>query len=462
MRKDLATVNKSLAAAHKAAAAAAAAAPAPGGAATAQTLSSSADASHSAAATTDIKAAIVAKEEALEARTAQLRLALNAIGNLVHDSVPVASDEAHNAVLRTWATDKRLINPALAVSSGGTSHATLASSSSPSSSSSSSQASAVGGGGGGAVAPFELLHHHQLLYMIDGYDAERGARVAGHRGYYLKNAGVLLNQALLNYGLAFLLGKQFTAIQPPFFLNEEVMAETAQLSDFDESLYKISGGAPGEQAKYLIATSEQPLSALHRGEWLQPKELPLKYAGISTCFRKEAGSYGRDAWGVFRVHQFEKVEQFVLASPAQSWQLMEEMMAASEQFYQSLALPYRVINIVSGALNSAAAKKYDLEAWFPTLGAYRELVSCSNCTDYQARALGTRFGFKKAGDREKAYVHMLNGTLCATERTMCCVLENYQEANGVRVPPPLVPYMGGTTFLPFVKEVRRACVCLAC
>ncbi len=187
-----------------------------------------------------------------------------------------------------------------------------------------------------------------------------------------------------------------TAIQPPYFMNESVMADTAQLDDFDEQLYKVTG-QDTDSVKYLIATSEQPLSALHRKEWLQPKDLPIRYAGISTCFRKEAGSHGRDAWGVFRVHQFEKVEQFVLASPEQSWPMLDHMVAVSEEFYQQLGLPYRVICIVSGALNSAAAKKYDLEAWFPTLGVYRELVSCSNCTDYQARAMETRFGFKKEG-----------------------------------------------------------------
>jgi seryl-tRNA synthetase len=177
---------------------------------------------------------------------------------------------------------------------------------------------------------------------------------------------------------------------------------------------------------------------LHRKDWIDVKELPIKYAGVSSCFRKEAGAHGKETWGVFRVHQFEKVEQFVLCKPEESWEMLEKMVAVSEEYLQSLELPYRVINIVSGALNDAAAKKYDIEAWFPGYGEYKELVSCSNCTDYQSRALEVRCGSKTKGDVEKKYVHMLNGTLCATQRTMTCILENCQEPNGIRVPKVLV------------------------
>lgn len=158
------------------------------------------------------------------------------------------------------------------------------------------------------------------------------------------------------------------------------------------------------------------------------KKKKNRYAGYSTCFRKEAGAHGKDTWGVFRVHQFEKVEQFVITEPGKSWEQFDEMVEYSEQFYQSLGLPYQIVSIVSGALNNAAAKKYDLEAWFPYQGEYKELVSCSNCTDYQSRRLEIRCGVKKMGDREKKYVHCLNATLCATERTLCCILENYQTA----------------------------------
>lgn len=193
-------------------------------------------------------------------------------------------------------------------------------------------------------------------------------------------------QALIQYGLSFLRRRSYTPLQPPYFMKKEAMAATAQLEQFDEELYKVSGEAESGDM-YLIATSEQPISALHRGEWLESKDLPRFYAGISTCFRKEAGSHGKDAWGVFRVHQFEKVEQFVLCDPEESWATLDKMVATSEDFIKSLEIPYRVVSIVSGALNNAAAKKNDIEAWFPTLGVYRELVSCSNCTDYQVHII---------------------------------------------------------------------------
>lgn len=260
-----------------------------------------------------------------------------------------------------------------------------------------------------------------------------------------------LNQALIWYGLQFLQKRGYIPLQPPYFMRKDVMAETAQLEQFDEELYKVGSGE-GTEDMYLIATSEQPISAYHRGDWLSPEELPLQYAGLSTCFRKEAGSHGRDAWGIFRIHQFEKVEQFVVCSPEKSWEHHEQMIAHCEEFYQSLGLPYQIVSIVSGALNNAAAKKYDLEAHFPTLGVYRELVSASNCTDYQSRAMETRFGQKKMGQKEKLYVHMLNATLVATERTICCILENYQTESGVVVPPVLRPFMNGLEIMKFVKE----------
>ena len=191
------------------------------------------------------------------------------------------------------------------------------------------------------------------------------------------------------------------------------MAKTAQLSQFDEELYRVSeSSTTSDSDKYLIATSEQPLSCLHADEWLQPNQLPIKYAGYSTCFRKEAGAHGKDAWGVFRVHQFEKVEQFVLCKPDDSWKHFDEMIDISEEFYKSLGLPYRVVSIVSGALNNAAAKKYDLEAHFPFQSEYKELVSCSNCLDYQTRELEVRCGAKQLksgpGGARKEYVHALN------------------------------------------------------
>eukprot|EP01097_Dermamoeba_algensis_P000781 TRINITY_DN1279_c0_g1_i2.p1 TRINITY_DN1279_c0_g1~~TRINITY_DN1279_c0_g1_i2.p1 ORF type:complete len:259 (-),score=64.19 TRINITY_DN1279_c0_g1_i2:865-1641(-) len=252
--------------------------------------------------------------------------------------------------------------------------------------------------------------------MIDGYDPEAGANVAGHRGYFLKGPGVILNQALINFALKFLYDREFTLLQTPYFMNKEVMGRTAQLSDFDEQLYKVSSDSADE--KYLIATSEQPISALHMNQWLE--HLPRKYAGYSTNFRKEAGGHGRDVWGIFRVHQFEKIEQFAITEPEKSWEMHELLLKNAEEFLQALGLPYQVVNIVSGELNDAAAKKYDVECFFPGMQDYRELVSCSNCTDYQSRKLEIRSGFKKEGEAKK-YVHMLNSTLCATSRAICCI-----------------------------------------
>jgi len=305
---------------------------------------------------------------------------------------------------------------------------------------------------------------------VDGYEPVRGQNVAGHRGYFLRNVVVLLNQAIINYAIAFLRKRGYDILQPPYMMNKEVMATLAQLEDFDEQLYKVSGKTDdpkGASEKYLIATSEQPICAYHKGDWIEEKTLPIRYGGVSTCFRKEAGSSGRDIRGIFRVHQFEKIEQFCITVDdfAESQAEQKRMIDASEEFYRSLGIPYRVVCIVSGELNDAAVKKYDLEGWFPGQNAYRELVSCSNCTDYQARDVETLCGVKKTTgamgedvDRLAArasYVHILNSTLCATERGICAILENHQTEDGVKVPEVLVPFMGGIDFLPFVRKAAE-------
>ena len=296
-----------------------------------------------------------------------------------------------------------------------------------------------------------IISHHEVLARLDAFDTDRGAKIAGHRGFFLTNDGLDLNQALINYGLQFLRERGYKKIQTPFMMRKDMMAKTAQLDQFDEELYHVGGD---EDDKYLIATSEQPISAMHADERMEPKELPIKYAGYSTCFRKEAGSHGRDTWGIFRVHQFEKIEQFCITKPEDSPAMLDTMLENSEAFYQSLGLPYRISQIVSGALNNAAAIKYDLEAWFPMQCEYKELVSCSNCTDYQSRSLNVRNGDRAAG-KPIEYVHMLNGTLCATERALCCVVENWQTPEGLRIPPVLQPYMQGREFLPYVKELPK-------
>jgi seryl-tRNA synthetase len=288
---------------------------------------------------------ILQTEEVQKSLKIEVDKLVNKVGNIVEDSVPVSKDEdADNLVVRKWGVPRD---------------------------------------------PRGLLNHHDLLWRIGGFEPERGVAVAGHKGYFLKDVGVLLNQAFINYGIAFLRKRQYTMLQPPFFMRKDVMAGVAQLEEFDEALYKVTGD--GEE-KYLIATSEQPICGYHLDEWLDEKNLPLRYGGLSTCFRKESGSSGRDVWGIFRVHQFEKVEQFVIVEGdlEKSKAMQDEMIATAEEFYQSLGFPYHVINIVSGALNNAAIKKLDLEAWFPGYNSYRELVSCSNCTDYQSRSMGIR------------------------------------------------------------------------
>lgn len=290
--------------------------------------------------------------------------------------------------------------------------------------------------------PFDVL-----LEKLGAADSERGAKISGHRGYFLKGPGVVISLALSRYALDFLAGKGHELIQTPFMMRKEIMQKTAQLSDFDDQLYKIEG----EIETYLIATSEQPISALHSDEWLAESELPLQYAGFSTCFRKEAGAHGKDNRGIFRVHQFEKVEQFVIASPEKSENAFRSMVSNAEEFYSSLGVGYRVVSIVSGALNNAAAVKYDLEAYFPASARYRELVSCSNCTDYQSRDLNVRYEVINSGDQTKKFVHMLNGTLCAIQRTLCCLLEVYQTPEGIKVPDVLIPYTK-QDFFPFAKR----------
>ncbi len=370
------------------------------------------DATEAIAAVQAIKERMATIAEEEKAAEAAVNALLCKIGNLVHNSVPVSDDEENNVVYRSFGLDSKRTEEG-------------------------------------------LPNHVDLIAMLDIADTERGTDVAGGRGYFLKGAGVLLNQAMINYAIAFLAARGHTPLATPFFMRKDRMAECAQLADFDEQLYKVSG--EGDD-KYLIATSEQTCCSYLRKRWIQPKELPMRFAGYSTCFRKEAGSHGRDTLGIFRVHQFEKVEQFVAVSPdgEDSWEEMERLLANSEAFYQSLGIPYHVVNIVSGELNDAAAKKYDLEAWFPSSKTFRELVSCSNCTDFQSRRLEVRCGAPGKGpEKKKSYVHLLNSTLTATERSLCCLIENWQTPEGLVVPPALRPYMCGIEFVPFVKKLDK-------
>lgn len=263
---------------------------------------------------------------------------------------------------------------------------------------------------------------------------EDASMIAGNRGYFLTGAGVRLNYALINYALDFVSKKGYKLMYTPHFMNKSNMSNVCQLSEFEESLYEL------KDDKFLIATSEQPLTSYFENKTVTG--LPLKLAGMSTCYRKEAASHGKDTLGIFRVHQFEKVEQFCVTDNKTSNIIMDNMIEVAQEFYESLGLSYRVISIVSGALNNAASIKYDLEGWFAGSGKFRELVSCSNTTDYFSRRLSTK---QPNGE----YVHMLNSTLCANTRTLCCILETYQTDTGVTIPKVLQKYMSDD-FIEFV------------
>jgi len=316
------------------------------------------------------------------------------VGNILHKSVPVGEDEDLNDIVRVVG-DKPSFT-------------------------------------------FDPLSHIDLIEKIEGADTKKASEVVGSRFYYLKGDIVLMNLALLHYALDKLIEKDYLPMWTPFFTKYEVMKAAAELAEFEDQLYKIEN-----EDLFMIATSEQTLAAYHYDEIVDPERLPIKYAGISSCFRREAGSHGRDTLGIFRVHRFEKVEQFIFCKPKQSWLLHEELLSNSEEIFKELKLPYRIVNIASGELNDNAAKKYDLEAWFPASKKYRELVSCSNCLDYQARKLKIRMG--KVGSTEaKEIVHTLNATAIATERTICCILENYQnEDHSITIPDVLQKYMSG-------------------
>lgn len=285
---------------------------------------------------------------------------------------------------------------------------------------------------------FKPLSHVDLITKIDGADTQKASEVVGSRFYYLKGDLVLLNLALMKFALDFLMSKGYTPMWTPFFIKHEIIKAAAELADFEEQLYKIQ-----DEDLFMIATSEQTLAAYHYDEIIEPERLPIKYAGISSCFRREAGSHGKDTLGIFRIHQFEKVEQYIFCKPEDSWNFHEELINNAEEIYKQLELPYRIVNIASGELNDNAGKKYDLEAWFPASETYRELVSCSNCTDYQARKLKIRMGIVGSKE-EKQILHTLNSTAIATERTICAILENYQnEDHSVNIPKVLQKYMNG-------------------
>jgi seryl-tRNA synthetase len=341
-----------------------------------------------------IPATIMDGEKTIAEHRQRIDYLLMRLPNLMHESVPQGKDEDDNVEIRRWGE-----KPSFA---------------------------------------FKPKDHIDLGTGLNLIDIERAAKVAGARFYYLKNDLVRLNWAIVSFALDLMRQKGFTLIQPPYLLRREAMEGAVDLSDFQDVIYKVEN-----EDLHLIATSEHAMLGMHRDEILDGNNLPLRYCGISPCFRKEAGAHGRDTKGIFRVHQFEKVEQFIFSRPEQSWDEHELLMQNHEEIFQQLKLPCRVVNICSGELGTVAAKKYDLEVWLPGQNKYREAGSCSNCTSYQA--VRSNIKFRDKPNEPTAYVHTLNSTLIATERALVAILENYQQEDGsVAVPDVLAPYMSGT------------------
>jgi seryl-tRNA synthetase len=281
---------------------------------------------------------------------------------------------------------------------------------------------------------FEPKDHVDLGGQLGLLDIERAARTSGSRFVYLMGPGVWLELALVRYALEVLASKGFTPVVPPVLVREEAMYGTGFLPTDESQIY-----ATRDDDLYLVGTSEVPLASFHQDEILEADSLPIRYAGFSTCFRREAGTHGKDTRGMFRVHQFDKVEMFSFTDPESSWDEHEFLVSVEEEIVQGLGIPYRLMNVCTGELGASAAKKIDLEAWFPGQGRYRELTSCSNCTDYQARRLGVRARVAEGDNRP---VHTLNGTACAVGRTIIAVVENHQREDGsVKLPEVLHPFL---------------------
>jgi seryl-tRNA synthetase len=359
------------------------------------------DASAKIAEAKSIPSKIKELEIELTASDEKVNWLLHRLPNFMHETVPVGKDENDNVQLRTWGEKPKF--------------------------------------------DFNPSDHIDIGLRLNLIDIERAAKVSGARFYYLKNDAVILEVALVRMVLDILRSEGFTLVIPPVLVKEAAMFGAGFLPLGEEDIYWIKG-----EDSCLVGTSEVPLAAMHMDEILDESSLPLYYAGVSTCFRTEAGAHGRDTKGIFRVHQFEKVEMFKFVKPEESWHEHEKLIQTVERIYQRLNLHYRIVNICSGELGVTAAKKYDLEVWLPGQGKYREIVSCSNCTDYQARRLNVRFR-KNPNDRPR-FVHTLNSTAMAIGRTLVAIMENYQTRDGaVIVPEALIPYAGINRIEPVAK-----------
>jgi len=288
---------------------------------------------------------------------------------------------------------------------------------------------------------FQIKGHEELAKNLGILDLERAAKTAGARFYYLKGDLVKLGYAITAFALDFLSKheKGYNLIQPPYMINRDSMAGTIITDDFEEAIYKVENQGKGEDL-FLIGTSEHAIASMYGKEILDGKNLPFRYGSISPCFRKEAGAHGKDQKGIFRVHQFEKIEQFIFSKPEDSWKLQEEMLENAKELYRQLEIPYRVALLSTGDMGKVSARTFDIEAWMAEQNTYREIGSISNCLDYQARRLKIRFRNKTS--EETQYVHTLNGTLVAIERTMVAIMENNQTKDGhIKIPNILQKYM---------------------
>ena len=338
------------------------------------------------------------KEKELPLFVDELNEMLMIIPNMPNESVPVGKDETDNPVIRTWGEIRKM--------------------------------------------DFEALLHWEIGEKLGILDFARAAKIAGARFALYRGPGARLERALINFMLDIHTKEHgYTEILPPFMVNSDSMTATGQLPKFKEDLFKIEGWD-----FYLIPTAEVPVTNIHREEVLPEDQMPVYYVSYTPCFRSEAGSYGKDTRGLIRQHQFNKVELVKFTKPEESYDELEKLTRNAEEILRRLELPYRVITLCTGDLGFSAAKTYDLEAWLPGQGLYREISSCSNFTDFQARRAGIRF--KRKGSKGTELVNTLNGSGLAVGRTLVAILENYQQADGsVRIPEALKPYMGGVDFI---------------
>ncbi|HJJ41813.1 MAG TPA: serine--tRNA ligase [Methanocorpusculum sp.] len=346
----------------------------------------------------ELPAKIKANDDLMAEADEKIHYYLMRLPNILHESVPYGKDDTENVVVKKVGTP-RTFN-------------------------------------------FELKNHGELAAENGWADFDRASKISGAGFYFLKGNLALLDLALQRFAMDTITAKGYIPIIPPYMINRKSYEEVTDLADFEKVMYKIDG-----DDAYLIATAEHPMAAMYQDEIFEEKDLPLKMVGISPCFRREIGAHGLDSRGLFRVHQFTKIEQFIYCMPEDSWKYHEELLANAEEIFTKLGLPYRVVNICTGDIGTVAAKKYDIEAWMPRDNEYREVVSCSNCTAYQSVRLNIRV--RDAHDFEsKQWLHTLNSTAAATSRALRCILENYQTEDGrVEIPKVLRPYMNGLEYL---------------